>query len=203
MSEPQYNFALKTVLFTQFINAELFSAVSLKQFRDGDLVYQPESGMPLNVKDGVVLWVIEDESDLPWFVFIGFFDICQYLSENVRRKRVKTVDSGNLIRNDKILCPTVNKRQTFPVNSPVLAQIMKRLPVKGLGQFDADGTVVKTVVCVKTQTAQAAAVIQQGILIRQGNGFKQSMQHAVGSWFVAVAVKSVPAVGLNLLCVYV
>ena len=126
--------------------------------------------MPLNVKDSVVLWVIEDESDLPWFVFIGFFDICQYLSENVCRKRVKTIDGGNLIRNDKILCPTVNKRQTFSVNSPVLVQIMKRLPVKGLGQFDADGAVVKTVVRVKTQTAQAAAVIQQGILIRQGNG---------------------------------
>lgn len=76
MSEPQYNFAPETVLFTQFINAEFFSAVSLKQFRDGDLVYQPKSGMPLNVKDGVVLWVIQDQSDLSWFVFIGFFDIC-------------------------------------------------------------------------------------------------------------------------------
>ena len=51
--------------------------------------------MPLNVKDSVVLWVIEDESDLPWFVFIGFFDICQYLSENVCRKRVKTIDGGS------------------------------------------------------------------------------------------------------------
>lgn len=172
MSKPQYNFVLGNILFIQYINAELFSAVPFKQFGNCDFFNQPESGMPLNVKDGVVLRVIEDESDFPRFVVIGFFNICQHLSEDIRRKWVKTVDGGNLVRNDKVLCLSGDKSETLFVNTPVLAQIMKCRPVKYPGQLDADGAVMKPVVGVKTQSAEATAIIQQGILLCQGDGFK-------------------------------
>lgn len=203
MSEPQYNFAMEIVLFTQLVNAELFSAVLPKKFWYGNLIYQPESGMPLDVKYGVILGVVEDQGHPARFIFIGLFEIHQYLPENVRGKWVKAVGSSNFVWYEKILRFSMKKSQAFPVDPPVLAKIMQRLLVKYFGQFDADSSVVKSVVCVKTQAPQAAAVIQQGILICQGNGLKQGMQNAVGGRFVAVAVKGVFAVGLDLLCVYV
>ena len=85
--------------------------------------------MPLNIKYGVVFGVIEDQSDPAPFIFMGLLKFCKNLSENLRRKWVKAVGSSNFVWYDKILRFSMKESQTFPVDPPVLVQIMQRFPV--------------------------------------------------------------------------
>lgn len=83
---------LKCVIGSKTVKTKTFSTVFFYCFGGGNLINSLKSSVLLDIKNGVVFRIIQNERQRTWVALKGTFDPGQYCAENIRRKRIKTVN---------------------------------------------------------------------------------------------------------------
>ena len=83
---------LKCVIGSKTVKTKMFSTVFFYCFGGGNLINSLKSSVLLDIKNGVVFRIIQNERQRTWVALKGTFDPGQYRAENIRRKRIKTVN---------------------------------------------------------------------------------------------------------------
>lgn len=80
---------LKCVIGSKTVKTKTFSAVFFYCFGGGNLINPPKSSVLLDIKNGVVFRIIQNERQRTWVALKGTFLTGSVLCGNIRRKRIK------------------------------------------------------------------------------------------------------------------
>lgn len=120
--------------------------------------------MALDVKNGIVFRIVQNEHNFSRILFKGAFDVGKDMPEYIGGKRVEAIYKPDVIWNDIMFSVHIYKLNSFLECTMKEFPIFYGFPVERFRKLYTDTGTVEPVICIKTKASKSAPIVEKGIL---------------------------------------